>query len=210
MQVATPDAGSLTRPIMRTLVIVALAGTSVFADAAFPVTELPRRVVAEQSCDARGATEPLVGRYMCQLGMDGAWGEPFPCEIIEPPRRVGYDGYLRFTRFGLPCDLVGTIRRKAAKLVFDGSVSCRIEDEPADVIGHETVFAGPIQSNAGGLRFDRQVDMVITHAIGPDDAIVRKTRLQHVRTALSFNVCRRPWPAGFQSDVEKVERTHHH
>ena len=71
---------------MRHLFIITLAllPTAAVADRAGPpelYKPVPKTIVAEQPCDAtRRVTEPdqLVGKYMCQIGLDGKFFEPYP------------------------------------------------------------------------------------------------------------------------------------
>jgi len=194
---------------MRTLLLVAAAlslAVAARADRALEPAGPPLPATApEQPCDPDapvGAQGPLVARYMCQIGLDGVWGSPYPCEIARPAKRSGYLGYLRYTRFDIKCDVVGTLAGSAR--TFDGSMSC-IPDQP-DVIGKDALFDGRLRSVAGGFRLDAAIDVVIETALGSEDDMPRKTREDTVRTQLSLNVCRRAWPKGFVSDVERTKQ----
>lgn len=191
---------------MRLLIVALLAASTspALADRIIvPKNPPPPARAAEQPCDKampRGDLQPMVGRYMCQIGQDGAWAGAYPCEIVAAPRDpdAGYDWYLRFAQFNLTCDVVGTLTG-GVTLAFDGSLSCTPRER--DVIGHEAVFTARLRPVAGGFRLESAIDMVKTRAHGSPDAIERPTTLERRRTAFTMNICRRPWPAHFESDV---------
>ena len=177
--------------------LLLVVSTTAAADRQGPAPE-PLRVAKEQPCERTASKSGrLVGRYTCQLAIDGVWGQTVPCEIIEPPKPREYDGYLRFSKW-LSCDIVGSVNGGA----FDGSVWCN-PAEP-DQIGHEALIEGQLRAIAGGYRMDTVGEMIKTYAYGPGDVIPRKMRQQVTKLKFSLNVCRRAWPAGFTVPVERA------
>lgn len=190
---------------MRLLSAAALAlGTSlVSADSVGPpLGPVDDSIVAEEPCDpkaALGTAGPLVAPYMCQIGLDGDWFQPYPCEVIKSTSR---EVYLRFAKWNVPCEIVGTVNKKS--LSFSGSMMCNVQSGPPDMIGNDALIErGKLTPIAGGFRIDKKaIELVAEFASGPDDA--RKVRTEVSRPALAFNVCRRAWPKGFVSDNERA------
>jgi len=193
---------------MRHLFIITLAllPTAAVADRAGPpelYKPVPKMIVAEQPCDAtRRVTEPdqLVGKYMCQIGLDGKFFEPYPCEIIPSSSKAGY---LRFARFDVYCNVVGTVNKKSLALT-SGSLDCR--NSEANVIGDYAVFDGKVKAIGGGYRLELQIEHIVDRGFGPDDHRTVKSAI--TKESLAVNVCRRPWPKGFVSHNEIMEREH--
>ncbi len=182
----------------RVLVLLALASPAA-ADRSGPPPE-PIRASKEVPCDRTApAGGTLVGRYMCQLAIDGVWAQAVPCEIAGKPHASA--GYLRMATW-LSCDINGSVDHRA----FDGAAWC-IPAE-ADQIGHEALVEATLRAVPGGFRIDTVADMVKTFAFGPEDAIPRATRLVHTKTKLALNVCRRPWPADFKLDIPAPSAKH--
>lgn len=161
-------------------------------------------IVKEEPCDPKarlGTSGTLIGHYMCQIGLDGQWFQPYACELI---RSAGTASYLRFAKWNLPCEIVGTVTHKS--LAFDGSMMCDLGGSPADKIGNDALLTkARLVPIAGGFRIEQTVELVKQFAVGPGDVIPRPTRTTMTKPRLALNVCRRAWPNGFVSDNERAE-----
>jgi hypothetical protein len=172
---------------MRSSLLLLCIPTLALADRALPLPERAKPAKEEPCTGAKGG--PLVGRYMCQLAIDGVWGESVPCEIVEAPKPREYDAYLRFSKW-LWCDISGSLTGTS----FDGAAWC-IADEP-NQIGHEALVEGKLAPIGGGFRMVTRAEMVKEYGWGPDDA--RKTRTVTKQQTFTLDVCRRPWPKAFK------------
>ena len=182
----------------RFLITLALLPTSALADRIGPpelYKPIPKTIVPEQPCDETaplGDTTKLVGKYMCQIGLDGKFFEPYPCEIIRSSSNAGY---LRFARCDVYCNVVGTVRKKSLALT-SGSIDCR--NTEANVIGDFAVFDGKAKAIGGGYRLELQIEHIVE----------RGFRSKTTKEKLVVNVCRRTWPKGFVNFNEIMEREH--
>jgi hypothetical protein len=172
----------MTQESMRTACLLVLSTSLAFADRSGPPP--PKWKAAEEvPCDGK-KSDSLNGRYMCQLAIEGAWGEIYPCEIEK--------SYLHAS-VATACSIDGSIKKR-----FSGSAWCNPE-EP-DQIGHEALVTGKLVAIAGGFRMQTTAEMVKTFATGPDDA--RKETTTSRMSKITVNVCRRPWPKGVKSAAE--------
>ena len=163
---------------MRFLLLVLIPSLA-FADRVLP-TPPPGTAQKEKPCSgAKGGK--LLGRYTCQLGIDGVFGEVVPCEIVDAPKPREYDGYLRFKKW-IDCDIVGQVT--GTKL--DGSVSCIPRED--NQIGHEALIEGTLATVAGGYRMVQKAEMYKEYGWGPADA--RKTTTTKKLQTFTLNVCR--------------------
>ncbi len=198
--------GTAARPTFVGLAIVALAPlvtAAARADSIGPTLgPIDRSSASEAPCDPAapiGNASPLPGRYMCQIGLDGAWFQPYACDILGRARAVS--GYLRYDKWNVPCAITGSVAGKRGTI--DGVLSCTPTD--LDVVSEDAFLVGRLAPIPGGFRFENKVKLTTVRAQGPEDVIPRATRITATRPTVAFNVCRRPWPQGFVSDIERAE-----
>ncbi|MFN0246389.1 MAG: hypothetical protein ACKV2T_05750 [Kofleriaceae bacterium] len=180
------------------------ASSLAVADSIGPVLgPTDRTLVAEQPCDrdTPRSAEPIVGRYMCQIGINGEWFQTYACEIIKSSAT---SGYLRGAKWNVPCSITATVTNR--RLGFSGWMSCEVTDPiTPNLVSDDAELGGKLQAIPGGFRIATKASRHRTIAHGSPDAIPRPVTIRKTRQSIVLNVCRTPWPAGFVSDIERAE-----
>src|SRR5262245_12315463 len=118
--------------------LVLISSVALADSAGPPLDPTDFSIVKEEPCDPKAAvgnTGPLIAQYAGQIGLDGKWFQPYPCEVIASTSK---ESYLRFAKWNVPCEIVGSVSKKS--FAFSGSMGCDIVGGPANLIGDETII----------------------------------------------------------------------